>query len=127
MDFYLGTHQPHWLRIYAVPMMVSRRTLAPYRTKPRARVPWFQDSGGFTELSMYGAWETTVEEYIGETRLNFSEVGNMAYCAPMDWMCEPVVLAKTKLTIRKHQGRTIKNYLSKLSRSAASWPSSRDL
>jgi hypothetical protein len=92
MDFYLGTHQPHWLRIYDVPMMVSRRTLAPYRTKPQARAKWFRDSGGFTELQMFGEWTIGAKDFAEETRGDAADVGMMEYCSPRDWMCEPIVI-----------------------------------
>lgn len=110
MEFYLGTHQPHWLARYDAPMMVSRRALARYKTRPRARAPWFQDSGGFTELSMFGRWETTAEAYVAETRRNAEEVGMLERCAPQDWMCEPMILAKTGKTVRDHQRLTVENY-----------------
>lgn len=116
MIFWLGTHQPAWLARYAVPLMVSRRTLARYRTLPRARAPWFQDSGGFTELSLFGQWTIDVATFIATTRRNCQEIGNMERCAPMDWMCEPAILEKTKLTIRKQQGRTVGNYLDLMDR-----------
>lgn len=121
MDFYLGTHQPHWLRLYKVPLMVSRRTLAPKKTKPRALAPWFRDSGGFTELQMIGAWGVGPKQFVREARQDAEEVGLIEYCAPRDWMCEPIVLkggwAKgvyfvgTKLTVPDHQRRTVADYL----------------
>jgi hypothetical protein len=111
MQFYLGAHQPHWLRLLDVSLMVSRRTLIEYKTKPRAKKPWFRDSGGFTELNMYGEWTVSGEQFITEAMRDAEEVGQMQYAAPMDWMCEPVVLKRTGLTVRKHQGRTVKNYL----------------
>lgn len=111
MDFYLGTHQPHWLRCYDVPMMVSRRTLARYKTRPHARAEWFQDSGGFTELFMFGEWQTSAAQYIAETRRNRDDVGRLRFAAPRDWMCEPAILAKTRKTIAEHQHLTVTDYL----------------
>lgn len=92
-------------------MMVSRRALAGYKTRPRALASWFQDSGGFTELVMFGGWQTSVEEYIAETKRNFDEVGNLEYAAPMDWMCEGAMLKKTGKTVAEHQHLTVANYL----------------
>lgn len=121
MKFYLGTHQPHWLRLYEVPMMVSRRTLAPIKTKPRALASWMRDSGGFTELQMFGAWSVGPKQFIREARQDADEVGLMEYCAPRDWMCEPIILkggwaggryfVGTKLTIPNHQRRTVADFL----------------
>jgi hypothetical protein len=39
------------------------------------------------------------------------DVGLLAYVAPMDWMCEPLVLAKTGLSVAEHQRRTVRNYI----------------
>jgi hypothetical protein len=63
--FFLGTHQPNWLTL-GVPLFVSDRRLRRYRTLPRAAAPWALDSGGFTELSQYGTWDTgpTAAAYI---------------------------------------------------------------
>lgn len=112
MVFFLGSHQPYWLRILDVPMMISHRTLGRYKTLPRARGPWYKDSGGFTRLDTHGSWDgLPVEQFVSETRRYADEVGNMAYCAPQDWMCEPRILAKTGLTITEHQRRTVANFL----------------
>jgi hypothetical protein len=35
----------------------------------------------------------------------------MDWAAPMDWMCEPVILKKTGLTVAQHQRRTVDNFL----------------
>ena len=108
--FYLGTHQPHWLARTDVPLFVSRRRLAEYKTLPRAIGPWAQDSGGFTELAMHGRWTLSAAQYAADTRRYFWEVGLMAFAAPQDWMCEPSMLARTGLSVRQHQERTTDNY-----------------
>lgn len=111
MNFWLGTHQPHWLRILDIPLMVSCRTLARYRTLPRARGPWFRDSGGFTELDMFGCWTIDAATFASETRRHAAEIGQMAHAAPQDWMCEPRILRRTGLSVAAHQARTIANYI----------------
>lgn len=111
MRFWLGTHMPGWLEETTVPLFVSHRRLTGRKTLPRARGEWALDSGGFTELNMYGGWKTTVEEYVEAVDRYQAEVGNLAWAAPMDWMCEPAVIAKTGLTVREHQERTVENYL----------------
>jgi hypothetical protein len=95
----------------AVPLFISRRRLAPYRTLPRALARWALDSGGFTELSMFGRWQTTPREYVAEVRRFRDEVGNMDYAAPQDWMCEPAIVRQTGLDVAGHQARTVSNYL----------------
>jgi hypothetical protein len=39
------------------------------------------------------------------------EIGNLVWAAPQDWMCEPIMLARTGLTVADHQRRTITNLL----------------
>lgn len=112
MRFFLGTHQPHWLRLLSIPLMVSHRTLARYRVLPRAAGVWFKDSGGFTQLQMHGSWDgLPAAQFVAETRRYALEVGSMQYAAPRDWMCEPIILAKTGLSIAEHQRRTVADYL----------------
>ena len=109
--FYLGTHHPDWLERTSVPLFVSNRTLYKRKGFPRARGPWALDSGGFSELDMYGAWQTSKEEYVHNVRLYQREIGRMEWCAPQDWMCEPHILAKTKLSVKEHQLRTVRSVL----------------
>jgi hypothetical protein len=112
MRFYLGTHQPAWLsRDLGVPLLVSHRRLAGRRSLPRATGPWALDSGGFTELSMYGRWRTTEHAYITAVRRYANEIGQLAWAAPMDHMTEAQVLSRTGGTVRSHQQRTVANYL----------------
>lgn len=110
MRFYLGTHETHWLATVDVPLMVSRRRLAK-RGKPRARVPWVLDSGGFTELSMHGGWTIDARAYAAEVAQYADLVGPPDWAAPQDWMVEPAVRAKTGLSVVEHQARTVGNYL----------------
>jgi hypothetical protein len=110
--FYLGTHQPGWLRL-GVPLFVSDRRLRGYRRLPRASTGWALDSGGFTELAQYGSWDRgpTPREYVAQVRRYRDEIGHLAWAAPQDWMCEPGILATTGLTVAEHQARTVDNYL----------------
>jgi hypothetical protein len=103
----LGAHMPHWLAELDVPLFVSHRRLAGRRTLPRARTGWALDSGGFTELSMFGGWRTAAEDYVAAVRRYATEIGNLEWAAPMDWRCEPVMLAKTGLDVPDHQRRTV--------------------
>lgn len=109
--FWLGTHQASWLRQVDVPLFVSHRRLARYRTLPAARGPWALDSGGFTELSMHGRWVTEPGSYVDACRRYMTDVGHLTWAAPMDWMCEPFMLTKTGFTVDDHQGRTVENLL----------------
>ena len=111
MKFYLGTHQPHWLRLLDVPLFVSHRRLKRYKTLPQAIAPWALDSGGFTELSMHGEWQTPPHIYVANVRRYADQIGNMDWAAPQDWMCEPFILDKTGLTVADHQQKTLNNLL----------------
>lgn len=111
MRFYLGTHEVSWLGKTDVPLFISRRRLALRKSWPRALGPWALDSGGFTELSMYGEWRTSPEQYVAEVRTWSREIGRMEWAAIQDWMCEPFITAKTGKTIAEHQALTIQSYL----------------
>jgi hypothetical protein len=77
--FYLGTHMPNWLATSDVPLFVSRRRLTDRKTLPEARTTWALDSGGFTELSMYGEWRTSVKEYALDMLRFGVEIGELAW------------------------------------------------
>jgi hypothetical protein len=109
--FWLGTQEPHWLGLTDAPLFLSRRRLARRQTVPRALGLWSLDSGGFSELSLFGRWTVRPEEYIAEVRKWRSAAGGLLWCAQMDWMCEPSIRSKTGLTTRDHQERTVANYL----------------
>ncbi|WP_033222224.1 DUF7221 family queuine tRNA-ribosyltransferase-like protein [Kitasatospora phosalacinea] len=110
MRFFLGTHQPDWLARTSVPLFVSYRRLANRKTLPRAIGPWALDSGGFTELSMHGEWRTAPGAYLTAVRRYADEIGNLAWAAPMDWMCEPWIVQNTGLSVAEHQRRTVANF-----------------
>lgn len=111
MTFYLGTHEPSWLARTDVPLFISRRRLTSRSRLPVALGPWALDSGGFTELNLHGRWETTAAQYAAEAERFAAEVGQLAWAAPQDWMCESFVLGKTGRTVREHQDLTTASYL----------------
>jgi hypothetical protein len=69
------------------------------------------ENGGFSELSLHGRWRTDAHTYIAAVRRYATEIGRLEWAAPMDWMVEDHVLARTGLTLRTHQRRTVANYL----------------
>ena len=120
MKVYLGTHRPTWLALPGPALMVSLNTL-PNHPAWRAQVPWFLDSGGFTELQKYGRWRTTADQHIIRSR-HAMKIGRLVYASPQDWMCEPIVInggttptglkfAGTGLSVLEHQQRTVANLL----------------
>ncbi|MEO3869570.1 hypothetical protein ABGB18_12125 [Nonomuraea sp. B12E4] len=93
--FYLGTHHPHWLadeRFRDVRLFVSSRRLRHRKTLPRAVGRWALDSGGFTEIKMYGQWTITAAEYAELVCWYARDIGMPDFVAPMDWMCEPPII-----------------------------------
>lgn len=113
MKFYLGTDRPNWLWEHGTrhPLFVSRRTIAKYRNLKPATTRWALDSGGFTELNLYGEWQTTPHRYVAQIQRYADQLGGLDFAAPQDWMCEPEVLRRTGLTVEEHQRRTTYNYL----------------
>ncbi|GGS61423.1 deazapurine DNA modification protein DpdA family protein [Actinokineospora fastidiosa] len=118
-DFLMGTHQTGWLEHAGVPLFVSDTRLRERKRLPRAAARWANDSGGFTELQKYGRWTVTAREYASRVRRYRDEIGNLAWAAPQDWMCEPIVIkggrvgrqvfAGTKLSVLEHLRRTRDN------------------
>jgi len=113
MIFYLGTGEAHWLwnDPPPYPLFISRRRLDRYRNYKPAVQSWALDSGGFTELNMFGEWRTTPSQYVTKIRRYRAEIGRLEWAAPQDWMCEPQVLTKTGRSVEIHQRLTVENYL----------------
>jgi hypothetical protein len=128
--WYLGIHQPNWLAsptLAEVPVFISRRTFYDRRagryrrTFPRAGGRYAIDSGGFTELKDHGRWIITPAEYVDFLDRVWEETGAYDFAAPMDWMCEPAVIAGgrfaglhfvgTGLSEAEHQRLTLDNFL----------------
>ncbi len=111
LAFYVGAHQPHWLWRAGFPLFVSHRQLARRRGLRPASCRWALDSGGFTELSLHGRWVTGAEGYAAAVARYAETIGGLDFAAPQDWMCEPHILARTGLSVREHQDRTVASYL----------------
>lgn len=114
MKFFLGTHKPHWLwnpAFRGVPLFVSIRRLRDAAEWKRAETELAIDSSGFTELSMFGRWQTDARTYAAEVRRARGEIGRIVWAAQQDWMCEPQMLKKTGKTVMEHQRLTVANYL----------------
>jgi len=109
--FYLGAHRPSWLATSDVSLFVSHRTLARRRALPRARAPWALDSGGFTELSLYGEFRTSARAYARCVQRYQRDIGYLDFASIQDWMVEPDMLRRTGRSIEEHQERSIDSYL----------------
>ena len=100
--FYLGTHMDGWLAHVGVPLFVSHRRLARRKTLPKARTGWALDSAAFSELSLYGGWRTTPEEYVAAVKRYDREIGQLEWAPGQDWPCESDMLARTGLSVEEH-------------------------
>lgn len=70
---------------------------------------WILDSGAFTELSRFGRYRYSVEDYASEVS-RWSRCGNLLAAVSQDYMCESFILEKTGLSIAEHQRLTIERY-----------------
>lgn len=124
LNFYVGA-PPHWLRTAPldVSLFVSHRPLSRRVTLPKAPHGrhYAVDSGGFTELKDFGRWRQSPADYIEALLRYDEEIGDLAWAAPQDWMCEPAVIqggiwkgqkfVGTGLSVREHQERTVANFV----------------
>jgi hypothetical protein len=112
-QLYTGTHMPGWLWSGAAdfPLFVSHRRLGKYKKLRPASVQWALDSGGYSELSLFGEWRTGPREYAAAVDRYDREISRLEWAAPQDWMCEAHITAKTGLTAEEHQRRTVANFL----------------
>jgi hypothetical protein len=111
MRFYLGTHCPAWLAQTDVPLFLSYRRLAGRRRLPKALGPWALDSGGFSELATSGRWTYSPARYADDVRRFATEIGSLDWACTQDWMVEPEIRARTGLSVRDHQERTVGSFL----------------
>lgn len=110
MLFYLGTHQTDWLGHARVPLFISQRRLSQRIKLPRAAARWALDSGGFSELSLFGEWRTSARSYVMEIWRYQDQIGSLDWAAVQDWMCEPFILKKTGKSLEEHQRLTIQSW-----------------
>lgn len=120
MRFFTGCHHPsdahHFEGAFLSVHALRRR-------KWFAATDWILDSGAFTEVTKHGGYRSGVEDYAGEIerwsarpvpgvplRKRTGCTGRLLAAVSQDYMCEAKALAKTGLTVRDHQERTIERY-----------------
>lgn len=108
--FYLGVKQANWLAQTDVPLFISYRLLEKWK-RPRSVTTWALDSGGFTELDLYGKWLVPPSIYAARVRWWYNHLPGMQWAAVQDWVCPPFILEKTGLTVTHHQQYTVSSYL----------------
>ena len=108
MKFYLGMHLPYLAKNFErsfISVNVLRKRKSDFEVKD-----WIMDSGAFTEISTYGEYRTGVLEYANLIE-RWRTCGNLELAVAQDYMCEPFILAKTGLTVERHQELTIERYV----------------
>lgn len=111
MIFYLGTHKLAWLHRTDVPLFVSAEQLRRQKSFRKASARRAFDSGGFSQLNLHGRWTVDDRQLADEVTYWSEAVGMPDFVPCRDWMCEPMMLAKTGLSIADHQARTIESYI----------------
>lgn len=113
--FYTSVHQADFLARARRPLLLSRHRLASEdglrqrRSLPRAAAPWALDSGGFNALRKNGRYLVAPRRYAEEACRYAEEIGQLRWCAVMDWMCEPFVIERTGRSVRWHQMKTVES------------------
>lgn len=111
VKFFLGTHQPGWLKRTRVPLFISYARLKSYKTLPRAKSPWALDSGAFSELAHWGRWTVSARQYATSVQTAQEQVGRLEWASIQDWICSPAAVKRTGLSVTIHQQRTINSLL----------------
>lgn len=107
MRFFIGLHQPSDAFRFSSSFISINRLRR--RKSGFAVGDWIMDSGAFTELSNHGRYRQEVDEYANQI-CRWRHNGNLLAAVSQDYMCEPMILAKTGLTVRDHQERTVARY-----------------
>lgn len=109
-ELVMGTHKAGWVRKVKRPMMVSLSVLSGVRELRPALGEVCVDSGGFTKIAHHGRWDIEARPFAASMRRVHDALGTVRWLAIQDWMCEPVMLARSGLTVRGHQMRTVVSY-----------------
>ena len=109
MKFYVGIHQPaDAKRLGRVFVSVNRLTGAKHRKSKFTTEPWIMDSGAFTTIAKHGGYPEPVSVYADH--ICRWAAPNLRAAVAQDYMCEPVMLARTGFAVVDHQRLTIERY-----------------
>jgi hypothetical protein len=109
--FLLGSHVVNHLEKTDVPLFISYRQLRNRKKIIDQKAPLAIDSGGFSELRLFGEWTITPQQYVDDLNRLVRQGVKIEWCAQQDFMCEPFMLDKTGLSISDHQRLTVENFL----------------
>lgn len=104
--FFIGVHHPSHASAFArctVSVNVLERRRGDFFPQQ-----WLLDSGAFSRLTT-GKGHLPLTTYAVMIR-RWALCGTLLAAVAQDWMCEPVVLQQTGLTVAEHQHRTLDNY-----------------
>lgn len=107
MHFYVGLHHPSDAGRFDRSFISINAIRARKSRFPANR--WILDSGAFTEISTHGRFREEPEVYAGQV-VKWATNGCLEMAVTQDWMCEPFIVAKTGLSVREHQQRTVDRY-----------------
>lgn len=108
MTFFVGLHQPSDCRRFERSFVSINRLRT--RQSDFAVRDWMLDSGAFSELARFGRYREGVEAYAVQIA-RWSRCGNLLAAVTQDYMCEPIMLAKTGLTVARHQRLTVERFI----------------
>lgn len=107
MRFFCGLHQPSDAKHFSASFVSVNRLRN--RKGPFQVADWIMDSGAFTEIATHGGYRYSVGEYAGQIR-RWATNGNLLAAVAQDWMCEPWIVARTRLSVSEHQRLTVERY-----------------
>lgn len=107
MRFYVGLHQPHVACYFDLSCISVNRLRG--RQSTFVVDSWIMDSGAFTEVSTHGGYRAPVKEYAEEARRWIGN-GNLEAIVSQDYMCEPWIIKRTGMSVKRHQELTIERY-----------------
>lgn len=105
--FFPGLHQPSDARHFETAFISVNRLRRRKSPFPVGR--WIMDSGAFSELARHGRYRHEVAEYAVQIR-RWKNNGRLLAAVSQDWMCEPFICHKTRLSVERHQQLTIERY-----------------
>lgn len=119
-EYYVGTdrHTRAWERnamISANSLVRTEDGKNVYRKEPVHVRKWIMDSGAFTQITKWGEFVMSPEEYI-RLACYFQWCGDLQCIVSQDYMCEPDVIQGLKdrgirASVRVHQQKTVERYI----------------
>jgi hypothetical protein len=105
--FFVGMPEPTYAA-RAGPAFISVHRLARRRSDFDVG-EWVMDSGAFSTIGKHGGYPDGPAEYAAQVR-RWSSCGRLLAAVTQDYMCEPWMLRRTGMTVRRHQHLTVERY-----------------